>query len=224
MVLDARQHVYDATDALLRTVDGLTKEQMLVGSVLPRWTRAHVVAHVALNALGFARAIDGARRRKPVPVYDSQESRDADVEVASKMSADGLREFTFDACGRWHEVTADLDEWEARLERVPGGPTLSVEEAVGARWREVEIHHADLDLDHTPADWTPQFTAYVFESIVEFRRPEVDATLETPEGPVILGDGGPVVRGARHDLAWWLLGRGSGEGLEGDLPTLGPWR
>jgi maleylpyruvate isomerase len=48
------------------------------------------------------------------------------------------------------------------------------------------------------------------------------------EGLWKLGRGaGPEIRGTVGDLAWWLVGRGSGEGLEcstGGLPTLGRWR
>ncbi len=60
----------------------------------------------------------------------------------------------------------------------------------------------------------------MFDGIVRFRTEQVDLTLETPEGPVPLGAGGPVITGTRHDLAWWMLGRGGGVGLTGDLPTL----
>jgi hypothetical protein len=49
-------------------------------------------------------------------------------------------------------------------------------------------------------------------------------------GPGRAGDGpetrGPHVHGAAADLAWWLAGRGAGEGLTvtgGELPALGPW-
>ncbi|KQY64344.1 maleylpyruvate isomerase family mycothiol-dependent enzyme [Nocardioides sp. Root140] len=217
-------HVYDATDALLRTVDGLTPEQFAAPSLLPGWSRAHVVAHLALNALGFGRAIEGVRHRRPVAVYASPEQRDADIDESARLGVDALREFLFDACGRWRDLTEDITDWNGTFERTPGGPTLSVEQAVGARWREVEIHHADLDAGFGPADWSPAFAAFVFENVVGFRDDQVDLTLETPEGTVLLGAGGTPIRGTRHDLAWWMLGRGSGEGLEGDLPTLGPWR
>ena len=40
----------DADHRLVRTVDGLSDEQLAAPSLLPGWTRAHVVAHLALNA------------------------------------------------------------------------------------------------------------------------------------------------------------------------------
>ena len=47
----------DATQRLVRTVDGLDDEALGGPSGLPDWTRAHVVAHLALNAEGLARVL-----------------------------------------------------------------------------------------------------------------------------------------------------------------------
>src|SRR3954451_15483752 len=47
------QAVEAASDRLLATVEGLTVAGFAEPSVLPDWTRAHVVAHLALNAEGL---------------------------------------------------------------------------------------------------------------------------------------------------------------------------
>ena len=46
----------DATRRLVRTVDELSDEDLSAPSLLPGWSRAHVVAHLALNAEGLAGA------------------------------------------------------------------------------------------------------------------------------------------------------------------------
>ena len=51
-----------ATRRLIRTADGLTDEQYAEPRGLPGWTRAHVLAHLALNAEGLAGALGGRRR------------------------------------------------------------------------------------------------------------------------------------------------------------------
>lgn len=222
---DTLIRVHDATDALLRSVDAMTAEQIAEPSLLPGWSRAHVVAHLALNALGFARAIEGARHQQSVPAYDSDEVRTSDIEEsATTMDVDSLREFLFHASGKWNDATRDVSDWDETFERTPGGPTLTIGAAVKARWREVEIHHVDLDTGYRPAGWSAEFTDFVFANVVESRLTQVDATLETAGRQIVLGSGGPTISGAPRDLAWWLLGRGSGEGLIGDLPTLGSWR
>lgn len=218
--------VYDATDALLRTIDAMTPEEYAAPSLLPDWSRAHVAAHVAMNARCFARAIEGAVRGPRVPVYESTEARDADIAEAAGLPAAELRELVFDTCGVWRDTVDELseDDLSARFERTPGGSEFTIAEGLVARWREVEIHHADLGMAWTPDDWSRAFVDQVLPDLVDFRSKEIDLTLETPEGAFQVGSGGPMIRGNRARLAWWLMGRGTGEGLTGDLPELGPWR
>ena len=60
-----------ATSRYLQTLDGLTSEQLADPSLLPGWTRAHVVAHLARHALGTTRALHGLASGERLPVYDS---------------------------------------------------------------------------------------------------------------------------------------------------------
>ena len=95
---------------------------------------------------------------------------------------------------------------------------------VDARWREVEIHHADLGAGYEPKDWSPEFTAYIFDLVVYDRGEKENLLLRTPTGDVAVGEGtGQVVEGQRAALAYWMLGRHTGHGLPRDIPTLGPW-
>lgn len=218
--------VHDATTRYLQTVDALTDNEIREPSVLPGWTRAHVVAHVANHALGCARALGGLRHAIPTPVYDSDGSRHRDIELRSAWSADRLREFTFDACGRFQSELEHLPP-DGSVFRTPGGEELSIPQVVQSRWREVEIHHADLLLDYTPAHWPLAFAAYLIDLAAWDRGEDLAITLQPTdlEGPVRIGAGGQLVSGLAGDLAWWLVGRGTGEQLTSSepLPTLGPW-
>ncbi|MBD8869362.1 maleylpyruvate isomerase family mycothiol-dependent enzyme [Nocardioides donggukensis] len=218
--------VYDATTRYLRTLDGLTSESLAEPSLLPGWSRAHVVAHLARHALGFTRALDGARRSAPVPVYDSPEAREAGIEETAALPADDLREFSLDACGRWRDAAEHAPDPDAVLELFPGGRRLTAAASVGMRLFEVEIHHADLGCDYGPGDWPDAFLDRAFNTVVDDRQDGPSMMLRTPDGDVLIGSGyGPAVTGSRADLTWWLLGRGEGRGLttDGELPTLGPW-
>ena len=216
--------VYDATTRYLQDLDTLTPEQLAGPSALPGWTRAHVVAHLALHARGTTRAMTGLLRGERLPVYDSQEARDADIETTAALAPADLRELSLDACDRWKDAAESVTDPDALMERTPGQRPFSAYDGVFMRWREVEIHHADLASGYTPADWPAAFTTYLLGVLAADRGTDHDLTLRTPSGDVTVGAGGPVVTGSEADLAWWLLGRGSGEGLSGDLPTLGPWR
>ena len=77
------------TQRLVRTVDGLD-DDALGGSpaLLPGWTRAHVVAHLALNAEGLAGALRGRRRRASRRrCTPPQEARDADIDELPRPTA-----------------------------------------------------------------------------------------------------------------------------------------
>jgi maleylpyruvate isomerase len=217
--------VHDATTRYLQTVDASTDSLLREPSILPDWSRGHVVAHVALNALGFARALDGVTEKKPAPIYDSQERRDADIEEYAAFPADRLREVTFDACGRLKEAFEREYAADASIYRTPGGPEWPVSELLPSRAREVEIHHADLLLDYGPADWPDEFASYLLDLAAYDRGADHDLVLRTPERDVAVGSGtGPVITGSAADLAFWMVGRGAGEGLSGDVPDLGPWQ
>ena len=115
-----------ADRALVRTVDALSDPQYAEPSQLPGWTRAHVVAHLALNGEGLAGVLHGAHLGQPQPMYASPEARDADIEELAAAAPDELRE-------RFLAATAPLrrgarGDARGRLGRAassarPAGPT-----------------------------------------------------------------------------------------------------
>ncbi len=220
-----------STRALLDTVSALTVPQLAEPSLLPGWTRAHVVAHLALNAEGFNRALHGLVRDAGVAVYDSGEKRDADIEELAGAAPVELRARLVAACTRFATAYAELPPTarSGSVPRVPGGPTFSVAELPVTRRREVEIHHADLDAGYTCAAWPADFCAELLDRV---------SADHAVDGPFLVratdlgrdwqvgATGGPVVTGSAAALGWWLTGRGAGEGVacgSGALPRLGPW-
>jgi maleylpyruvate isomerase len=219
----------DAASArYLATVDGLSEADFAAASVLPGWSVAHVISHVASNATGITRAIDAAIAGDPVPwVYETNAGRDAEIDERaawpSARLADLNRQSVTDLKTSLAGVT---DQWEVLLPRVIDGPAWSILDWVGARWREVEIHHTDMGVGYTHHDWDDAFVDYLTSVAAFDREPEVALTLRSPDGDVEVGGGGQVVSGSRRDLVWWLIGRGGGAGVasESPLPTLGPWQ
>lgn len=219
---------------LLRTVDSLTHEQYAEPSVLPGWSRAHVVAHLALNAEGLAGAVDGLAHERDVPVYESSERRDGDIEALAQAGPAEIRDRLFAAGQRLRDALESLDgdQWAGAVARVPGGPQWPVAIVPGTRRREVEIHHADLAAGYGPGDWPDEFSIELLGLAVADHADSEDSPGFTvrPTDAVRTWSTGteqPVVVGTAADLAWWLVGRGQGEGLTcetGDLPRLGPWR
>ncbi|MGL5827158.1 MAG: maleylpyruvate isomerase N-terminal domain-containing protein [Nocardioides sp.] len=221
--------VETATQRYLRTVAGLPDERFSTSSILPGWSVAHVIAHVASNATGITRAIRAAVAGDPHPwVYQTNASRDAEIDERAAWPVQKLRALNVDSTGALRAAFAECppDKWGVLLPRVIDGPPWSVADWMGARWREVEVHHTDLGVGYTPADWSNEFVDYLHSVAVFDRHPEIAVTLRTPDGDTLVGGGGEVISGSKRDVAWWLIGRGGGAGVTSDapLPELGPWQ
>ena len=67
--------VEQATEALLRTADGLDDRAVAGPSLLPGWTRGHVLTHVARNADAMTNLLTWARTGVETPAYASPEAR-----------------------------------------------------------------------------------------------------------------------------------------------------
>lgn len=152
--------LHQSEQHLLRTVDSLSSDAWGEPSVLPGWTRAHVAAHLALNAEGLAGAVNGLAHDVEVPVYESSEKRDTDIEELSQAEPPEIRERLFGAGQALRDALSTLDEahWAGSVARVPDGPRWSAVAVPETRRREVEIHHADLDLGYLPSAWPTDFS------------------------------------------------------------------
>ena len=218
----------DATNRLVRTVDAMTDEQYAEPSLLPGWTRAHVVAHLALNAEGLGGAVLGISTGEPAPMYVSNEARDADIEEVAQLSPTRLRDRLLAASGLFADAVAHLTDegWTEEIERVPGGMHFTVSSIPARRRTEVEIHHADLGLAYSSDDWPGDFCAALIPVMAARLqdRDEGFTVVATDLGRSWdVAGGGPEVRGTGGDLGWWLSGRGGEDRLDGDVPEIGEW-
>lgn len=219
-----------ATARLLDSVGRLDDDGVREPSLLPGWTRGHVITHLARNADALSNILHAAQAGEVGSMYPSQEQRDSDIEAGAGRSALELHDDVVAACGRWDQAanglhSANLDN---PMARVPDGPTQPVRRVGMMRRTEVEVHHADLDVGYTAADWPADFVS----ALMKRRHRELsDAGVglrwrSTDTGESWQTGDGPEVTGTAADIVWWLLGRGTGETLtssEDRLPELGRW-
>ena len=219
------------TRRLVRTIDGLPDEHYPQPSLLPGWSRAHVIAHLTLNAEGLSAALEGVHEGRQVPMYSSQEARDGDiVALATSAAPSRLRDrflASTTVIGEWVEELAD-NLADTVIERTPGGRQFPAGNVGDMRLREVEIHHADLALDYTAADWPPDFVALLLDARVAAYDGAAGFTAHASDldRSWTFGAGGPTVSGAGTALAWWATGRGTGDGLtsdDGRVPRIEAW-
>ncbi|MFN8196259.1 MAG: maleylpyruvate isomerase family mycothiol-dependent enzyme [Nocardioidaceae bacterium] len=224
------EHLHEATQRLVRGVDALPDAAYAEPSLLPGWSRSHVVAHLALNAEGLTGVLEGVRHGEGVPMYASSEARGRDIEALAAAAPGVVRDRLLAATTTFADAAHGVpdDAWSTRFERTPGGPSFSAAAAVGMRWREVEIHHVDLGASYDRGQWTVPFRVHVIERMGARLSDGTALTVHATdlERSWSFGDGGPTVSGSAADLAWWLTGRGDGDGLTSDggvLPGIEAW-
>jgi maleylpyruvate isomerase len=133
-----------AHDRLLADLDGLTDDGARAPSALPGWSVGHVLSHLARNAEALANMVEGLAVGEQRPMYASAEARGDDIDAGSGRPAAQLVDEVRVAADALHAAWAALDEdrW-AGTALTRGGPVPAGFLPM-LRWREVEIHHADL--------------------------------------------------------------------------------
>lgn len=217
-----------ATDELLTTAAALDDADVRQPSLLPGWSRGHVLTHVARNADGGTRMLTWARTGIENPEYASMAARAEQIEAGHCRSARDLLLDVRDSAARFaaaYELMPD-QAW-TRILRWTSGKERPASRAADSRLTEVLVHHVDLRAGFGPADWPGDFvdttlaavtSAYAArDQISSLRLTAVDTGAEYRVGAQHAAN---VVRGPRAALLAWLLGRSDGADLDGSLPTL----
>lgn len=193
--------VTDATARLAERVDGLTDPALSEPSLLPGWSRAHVVAHLARNAEGMVNLVTWALSGRVSPMYPSPQAREAGIAQAAALAPVGLRGLLESSTAALAAATSRLVDADDRaLGRLvvfgavaPGQmPDVPAWSLGWARLREVEIHHLDLGTGLGPRDWPAAFVQRM-GTFLDGRSPSPD----------VVGDPAEVIA--------WRLGRGTGQ-------------
>src|SRR5690606_35296050 len=117
-----------ASDRLLETVGRLRDDDVTCPSLLPGWSRGHVLAHLARNADSLTRLLDGARAGVRARQYPSREHREAEITAgAGRGAAEQLADLRAAAERFASAVDAmPADAWAFVLDGDPPRPAASV--------------------------------------------------------------------------------------------------
>ena len=177
-------------DGLAPLVDG----DFRAPSLLPRFTRGHVITHLANKTKAHVVLFGGpaageVRRLHPVG-YDADMAADS----GASRSAAGLRTDLQDSFKLLEAAWDALDDgmWNELGEMTAGPRTMT--EIIGHHLRNVEVHHVDLDIGYRASDWPTLFV----------------------EGELAKRLGSLPSRADHADLLAWLLDRAL-------APELAPW-
>jgi maleylpyruvate isomerase len=150
----------DATQRLLSTARVIAEPDLRQPSLLPGWTRAHVLAHLARGADAMRTLMTAARTGQDRPAYASAGDRAAGIERAAAQNAKDLVADVAGSAMALRTVARGLpDQAWARPVRILGSEPFPAAQLLTRRLVEVELHHCDLAAGYTPADWPETFTS-----------------------------------------------------------------
>lgn len=224
---------FDATEVLLNAIDTFDGAALEQPSLLPGWTRSHVIAHVHRNAEALGRLMVWAGTGVSTPMYSSVEQRDLDIASAAGWARDDLRSAVRVSADMLAESFRSLDEsrWDA-IVRTATGRDVPASQIPWLRVREVAIHAVDLAGPVTFEAFAPDLLEALVDDVATFRAargtdPAVRLRIEGGRDWVLAA--GPVVEvsGSRAAAVGWLTGRSDGSDLDVEgadaVPVLGRW-
>ncbi|MFK0293328.1 maleylpyruvate isomerase family mycothiol-dependent enzyme [Streptomyces sp. NPDC090442] len=221
---DALGSVAAATERFLATVEGLTDADVAGATLVPPWTRGHVITHVARATDSLCRLLTWARTGVETPQYANMAARAAEIEAGARRP---VRELLAD-------VTASADRFDHAVRTLPSaawsyevrmrtGELRTPAALVPTRLRELEVHHVDLDAGYAFADVPTAAARWIIDDLIAAQRRRADVPplrIEATDTDLVhvVGSGGPTVTGPQAALLGWLTGRTTGA----DLATTAP--
>ncbi|MEC3918297.1 maleylpyruvate isomerase family mycothiol-dependent enzyme [Nocardia sp. CDC160] len=207
-----------STRRFLATVETLTDAEIAGESLIPPWTRGHVIAHVCRAGDSLVRLLTWARTGIETPQYASMEVRAEEIEAgAGRPVAEQLDDLVASA-QRFADAVRSLTPtaWN-RAVRARTGELRTPEAIVPMRLRELEIHHADLNAGYSFSDIPEPAARWILEDMADAfaRREHASPALllratDTDFCRDLTGDRRAAtveIAGAQADLLGWLSGR-----------------
>jgi maleylpyruvate isomerase len=215
---------------LLDSLVGLGDDAVRRPSRLDGWTVGHVLTHIARNADGIAGMFLAANQGQIGDQYPGGlDQRTDDIEGGAGRSADEMVTDIRSTTARLEQLWADTTDqaWATGEGRTVRG-VMSLPEIVFRRWREVEVHHADLGLDFAWRDWSDDYVDLELDHAANGLAPRLPDDIAIRLEPTdaigcwiieTVPQERLVLEAPRHELLAWLLGRHP----RPDWPTLSPW-
>ena len=219
--------IAEASEQLCDTAAKFDDAAVREPSLLPGWSRGHVLTHLARNADGGTNLLVWARTGVETPAYPSTAARAEQIEAGAGRSAAALLDDVRGSAARFAAECARMPAaaW-GRTVRWTGGEESPAAGVADSRRVEVLLHHVDLAAGYTSAQWPEDFVDDTLGRVVASfgRRTDVPAMrlhasdrggawYETASTARRI----PTIEGSRAALLAWLTGRSGGA----DLVTTG---
>lgn len=232
-----------SSQRLIDSVSRLADDQIGAMSLVPPWTRGHVLTHICRAGDSLMRLLSWARTGVEVAQYPSMAFRTAQIEAGCRRGAAEIlgdleaNVVLFDDAVR----SLPANAWSFPVVPRTGEPRTAAT-LVPIRLRELEIHHVDLDVGYTfndiptlDADWilcdVLDAMALSGVSIAPVRLTATDSDIARLIEGGAAGDRSLLqISGPRADLLGWLSGRVTAAntslvacGRQNHVPPAPPW-
>ena len=235
----ALQLVNEGTSYFDRVLDALPDAGLTGASLLPGWTRQHVIAHVAFNAQALMRLVEWAATGVESRMYESTAAREAQINDGQHLPAGKLRALHRESAEALDAAWRGLSDeaWQAQV-RMQSGPPFPAITTIWMRTREVWLHAVDLDSGASIDDFPANLVDHLLANVLSAWRNR-QAAEDVPNFVLVPTDQGATrgvgalddpeaifLRGTAVDLTRWATGRGFlGITAEsgGPVPTAPRW-
>jgi maleylpyruvate isomerase len=147
-----------ATQRLIDEARLMTGPDLRASSLLPGWSRAHVLAHLARDADAMRNLLVGARVGQDRPAYASPEARNAGIGTSAAAEAAELVDDLVSSAMALRTVARQLPDaaWRYQVQ-VLDSPRFPASQLLLRRLAEVELHHCDLGIGYGHHHWPAVF-------------------------------------------------------------------
>jgi maleylpyruvate isomerase len=147
-----------ATQRLIDEARLMTGPDLRAPSLLPGWSRAHVLAHLARDADAMRNLLIGARTGQDLPAYASIEVRNAGIDASAAAGPAELADDLASSAMALRTVARQLPEaaWRYQVQ-VLDSPRFPASQLLTRRLAEVELHHCDLGIGYSHHEWSAVF-------------------------------------------------------------------
>ncbi|MFI5433624.1 maleylpyruvate isomerase family mycothiol-dependent enzyme [Rhodococcus sp. IC4_135] len=205
------------TSYFAQRLSELTDIEMDEPTLLPGWTRRHLVAHVAYNAAALCRLMDWAACGVETPMYESTEQRAREIDEGATLSPAAIRNLFDHTVARLDEKWRNLPEsaWKSKV-RTARGRIVPASEILWMRTREVWIHAVDLGNGGRFGDFPEEVSDGLLIDIIDmWRENDEGAGLVLAvdgSSPIVVVDGSSprtTVSGQLPAVVRWATRRGA---------------
>ncbi|MBB3610443.1 maleylpyruvate isomerase N-terminal domain-containing protein [Rhizobium sp. BK602] len=198
-----------------RQLNELSDEALDRPSLVPGWTRRHVIASVGFQARALARLVEAARLGKHEETLEEPEAQNEDVIFGATLPDHALRYLFKHSEVHLNVEWRDLDErgWRSRVKSL-AGDVVDIGDTPWLRARAIWLCAVDLDNGASFLDFPPEIADRLLRDVAEelaAHGGQFSCTLKPTDrsGFIRVGSGGQVISGRIADLLRWLTGRGA---------------